>query len=73
MLGNTKVDDGTPNGVASECFSRRLPAGWSRRPKVLDDLVGDAEALKFIVDHLLATGMTAGSTAGSQGVRHDYG
>jgi hypothetical protein len=30
--------------------------GWSRRPKVLDDLVGDAEALKFIVDHLLVTG-----------------
>ena len=25
-------------------------------PKVLDDLVGDAEALKFIVDHLLVTG-----------------
>lgn len=33
----------------------RLLTGWSRRPKVLDDLVGDAEALKFIVDHLLET------------------
>eukprot|EP00438_Fugacium_kawagutii_P019115 Skav204378 [mRNA] locus=scaffold4897:103189:107620:- [translate_table: standard] len=33
----------------------RCMAGWSRRPKVLDDLVGDAEALKFIVDHLLET------------------
>ncbi|CAJ1411290.1 unnamed protein product, partial [Effrenium voratum] len=33
----------------------RLLTGWSRRPKVLDDLVGDAEALKFVVDHLLET------------------
>lgn len=32
-----------------------LCSGWSRRPKVLDDLVGDAEALKFIVDHLLVS------------------
>lgn len=33
----------------------RLLTGWSRRPKALDDLVGDTEALRFVVEHLLET------------------